>query len=202
VTILPDTSDRYLKGLVRPRNTISVRDGDTVVYYQNLIPDLTFRWSPIAGAASYRLKIFGERSLSTPLLVKSATSTSIRLGPRLREGRYLWYVVAEDGSGKLVGSTRSRASRRLVIDYDNATPDIQIQFPPRRGTTVAVPTIEVVGVTIRGSTVLVNGEPAALDRAWRFRHGVALRPGDNEILVQVIDPRRVVSHYLRRVTRR
>ena len=198
LVLIRDTSHRSLKGR-RPRNTIRESYKDTVVYYQNLMPRFSFQWRPIAGAKRYTLKVFREDNLTKPFVQLGSDRPRRRLRPgRLGEGTYLWYATARRGAGKLIGSS---AQRRLVIRYDNATPDLQIKRPAD-GLKVATETIDAVGVTIRGSRVFINDAPVALDKTFRFKHTVRLRPGRNDLIFRVVDRRRGTSVYLRRVTRR
>jgi len=193
--LLRDTSHRVLKGHV-PRNTIQESFGNTTVYYQNVLPRFTFRWESMGPGASYQLKIFREQNLSKPILVEETRSLSVALPPgKLSEGTFIWYVVGKGGS-----TTRTPQGRRLSIKYDNATPDLQIIYPPNGA--VVGGDLEAKGVAIPGSKVLINGQAATLDDTFRFSHTVRLRPGVSQIIFLVIDPRRGASYYLRQVTRR
>ncbi|MFH1131177.1 MAG: FecR domain-containing protein [Pseudomonadota bacterium] len=199
IQLVPDTSNRFLKWKARPKNTIREVDGDTIVYYQNLLPDFTFLWRSIPRTKFYQLKIFREQKLTTPLVLVQSNTTQVELKAKLLEGRYLWYVVGRDSSGNLVRATKSQ---RLGIIYDNATPDLQIRYPPRQGITVSSPTVEVRGVTTNGSEVFINEEAVVLDATSRFWHQVQLVPGTNQILFRVKDSRGGMSYYFRRVTRK
>ncbi len=194
-----DTSHRLLKHRRRIHNTIHLRSRSTVVYFQNLVPRFTFRWDPIPGAASYQLKIMRETNLAKPLVSRRLFRTSVDVTRgRLGEGSYIWYVAGRGADGKLI---RATSGRRLTISYDNATPDLQIKSP-RHNTAVSADSVEVIGVTTSGSQISINGTTVALDRTSRFRHPVALRPGQNLIVIRVTDRRRRQSLYLRRVIRR
>ncbi len=72
---------------------------------------------------------------------------------------------------------------------------------PRNGLRVGAGSIEVKGIAIPGSKVFVNGTEATMDKAFRFSHAVALRPGTNYIRFRVVVPRRGSSFYIRRVVR-
>jgi hypothetical protein len=193
--VVKDTSHRVIK-VQAPRNTIHESFGNTTVYYQNFVPRFTFRWEPMPEAASYQVKILREQNLAKPIIVDETRATSLTLGPgKLGEGTYIWYVAGRAG-GTLIKTTKGN---RLAIKYDNATPDLQIVYPPN-GAAVAGD-IEVKGVAIPGSRVLVNGQPATLDDTFRFTHTVRLKPGVNHLVFLVVDTRRGSSYYLRRVTR-
>jgi hypothetical protein len=195
LSLLVDTSHRVLKSKP-PKNTITPTN--TRVYYQNALPRFTFDWKRIPGAVRYQFKIYRETNLSRPLVKKDTRRTRFRLRRPLSEGRYLWYVSGRDRRGKVL---RGMSGRTLTIRYDNATPNLQIIYP-RNGLAVSKATLEVRGIAIRGSRVFVNGTAASLDDAYRFRHTVSLKPGDNKIVFRVEDKRRGSSVYLRYVTRR
>lgn len=196
--LVRDTSYRSLKNYKRPKNTIRESYGNTTVFYQNRLPTFTFKWGVVDGATKYNLKIFREQNLSKPLVNVSTRKTSAQLRPgKISEGTYLWYAAGRAADGSLV---RALKSWKLLVRYDNATPDIQIVHP-RNGLRVGAGSIEVKGIAIPGSKVFVNGAEATMDKAFRFSHSVALRPGTNYIRFRVVVPRRGSSFYIRRVVR-
>lgn len=198
LTLVPDTSHRALENLRPPRNLIREDYGNTTVFYQNSLPRFVFTWAPIAGAKSYAVKVVRENDVGSTLVNESTTSTALELAPgRLTEGTYLWYVVGRAGETLV----RTSEHRRLRVAYDNATPDLQIIYPPN-GAVVTTSTLEVRGVTMPGSTVQVNGATLQLDDSSRFQHPLTLVPGNNEIVFRVSDKRRGSSLYVRTVVRR
>jgi len=199
LTLVRDTSYRVLKDYHPPRNTIHESFGNTTVYYQNQLPRFAFRWNPMEGAATYTLKIFREQNLQKPLVNTKTKRAQLKLGAgKLGEGTYIWYVVGRSRTDELV---RALKGRKLVVRYDNATPDLQI-VTPRNGSTVSEAAIETRGVTIPGSKVFVDNKEAELDKGFRFTHTVSLKPGVNYIFFRVVAKRRGSSIYLRRVTRK
>jgi hypothetical protein len=196
--LVRDTSYRSLKNYKRPKNTIHESYGNTTVFYQNRLPTFTFKWRAVDGASKYSLKVFREQNLGKPLVNVSTRTTSAQLKPgKIGEGTYLWYAAGRAADGSLV---RALKSWKLLVRYDNATPDIQIVHP-RNGLRVGAGSIEVKGIAIPGSQVFVNGAAATMDKAYRFSHSVALRPGTNYIRFRVVVPRRGSSFYIRRVVR-
>lgn len=199
LALIKDTSYRRLKDQQAPKNTIHESYGNTTVYYQNMLPRFTFRWEAMTGASQYQIKIYREQSLIQPLYSSETRGTSISVaGGKLGEGNFIWYVAGRGGSGEHLRSTKSN---RLSIRYDNATPDLQIIYPPN-GITVSGASLEANGVTTPGSRVSINGREASLDETSRFTQTVALKPGLNHIIFLVVDPRRGASYYLRQVTRK
>jgi hypothetical protein len=198
LVLVKDTSHRVLKNRQPPRNTIHESFGNTTVYYQNLLPRFTFRWNTMEPNTFYQVKIFREQSLSKPLFTGDTKTTSLALpAGNLGEGSYIWYVVGRGPDGAIVSTSKSH---RLSIHYDNATPDLQIVYPPN-GAAVAQETLEARGVAIPGSKVLINGERADLDETFRFTKTVRLKHGVNHIMFLVVDPRHGSSYYFRQVTR-
>jgi hypothetical protein len=196
LTMVVDTSYKVLR-TPAPSNAVNHwTKGVTTISYQNALPRITFQWRPVRGATRYKVRVRREPNLSRDFLKYDGRKTSYRLrAGRIGEGRYMWYVSARVGR-KWVGSDPSW----LRIKYDNATPNVQIVYP-RDNLTVSKSTIEVRGVTLRGSTVFVNGQQATLDSAYRFRHPVELKPGTNRIHFRVIS-KRGAAIYLRTVRRR
>ena len=197
IVLLVDTSHRVLRSRP-PKNTIDERDGDTRVYYQNALPRFTFRWRAVSGASRYQLKIFREGNLARPIVRKDTRKVFLKIRRSLSEGHYLWYVTARSRKGKVVRGTKSR---RLTLRYDNRTPNVQIVYP-RNGLVLRKASIDVRGVTTRGSKIYVNGVAAELDESYRFHHTVSLKRGENRIRFRVEDKRNGSSVYLRYVTRR
>jgi len=198
LSLLVDTSYRVLK-IRPPHNLINQSYGNTTVYYQNALPKFAFRWTAVEGAVRYDWKIFREANLAKPVLTNKTAKTDLELRQgRLGEGRYSWYVVARNSKGKLLKGTKER---KLIIRYDNATPNLQI-IAPRNMMRVSGNSVEVRGVTFKGSLVFINGKAAELDVTYRFRQTVALKPGINSITFRVDDKRRGSSLYQRTVIRK
>lgn len=198
LTLVADTSHRALEKLRPPRNVIREDYGNTTVFYQNSLPRFVFTWAPIAGASSYTVKIMRESDVGTVLVNERTTEPSLELtAGRLAEGSYLWYVAGRAGESLV----RTSEHRRLRVAYDNATPDLQIVFPPN-GAVVTDAALDVRGVTVPGSVIEINGKPVALDESSRFQHRLALLPGSNEIVFRVSGKQRGSSLYVRTVVRR
>lgn len=198
LTLVADTSYRTLEKLRPPRNVIREDYGNTTVFYQNSLPRFVFTWAPIAGANSYTVKIMRESDVGTVLVNERTTEPSLELtAGRLAEGSYLWYVAGRAGEALV----RTSEHRRLRVAYDNATPDLQIVFPPN-GAVVSDAALDVRGVTVPGSVVEVNGKPVVLDESSRFQHRLTLVPGSNEIVFRVSGKQRGSSLYVRTVVRR
>jgi hypothetical protein len=197
--LLDDTSHRSLKDRQAPKNTIHESFGNTTVYYQNLLPRFTFRWDSMGEGAAYQVKVFREQNVTQPIVTVNTKATTVTLAAgKLGEGVYLWYVAGRATDGTLI---RASKSRRLQIRYDNATPDLQIVYPPS-GATVSTDSIEAKGICIPGSKVSINGAKVELDETARFSQRVPLKAGVNHIIFLVVDPRRGSSYYLRQVIRR
>jgi hypothetical protein len=163
-------------------NVVEDTGRDTTVYFQETLPAITLRWSAVAGAAKYRLKLFDEDSLDKPRIDKSVAKPELALAAgRLPEGNYVWHMqaLAADNSARLTG-----AVNRLTIAYDNAISGLRIRMP-KRGATTQGTTQWTKGEIALGDKLVINGNPAALDRKGRFAEKVAVSKGFNQIVYQV-----------------
>jgi hypothetical protein len=146
----------------------------------------TLRWSPVAGAAAYRLQISQQPLFGFLLLDKpDVGSTSVVL-PDLAAGSYYWRVSARDGRGSegvfsevrkfRVGSGRDRGPE------DKVPPPLQIsEFLPSGALVI------IKGKTEPSATVAVDGQPVDVEDDGTFTAVFRLkREGLNtlEILAQ------------------
>jgi hypothetical protein len=88
-------------------------------------------------------------------------------------------ALAADNRARLTG-----AVNRLTITYDNGISGLRIRMP-RRGTTTRGATQWTKGEIALGAKLVINGNPAALDRKGRFAEQVAVSKGYNQIVYQV-----------------
>jgi len=163
-------------------NVIEDTGRDTTVYFQEKLPAITLRWSAVAGAAKYRLRLYDEDSLDKPRIDKTIAKPELALAAgRLPEGSYAWHMqaLAADNRPRLRG-----AVNRLTIAYDNAISGLRIRTP-RRGATTRDTTQWTKGEIALGAKLLINGNPAALDRKGRFSEKVAVRKGYSQIVYRV-----------------
>ena len=172
-----------------PVNTIDADGRRYTVLYQNRLPSLTFAWPGAPAQESYELQVEGKgRNRSYPV-----DSPRLRLASgALPEGTYQWWFTGADG----------RASPRtsVTVRFDNAAIAGQVESP-RDGARVAPGTeIEVAGVALEGSTVVVGSAPLPVDEQGRFR-GLIPPPSTDErsIAIRLAHPKSGVHYYIRRI---
>jgi hypothetical protein len=163
----------------RRLNVVEDTGRETTVYFQETLPAITLRWSPVAGATSYRVRLFAEHSLDRPRIDETVTTRELSLtASRLGEGTYAWSMQAlgADKSALLTG-----AVNRLTIAYDNAVSGIRIRTP-KPGAAIAGATARTSGEIALGERLAINGKPAAVDDKGRFSAKVTVRKGTHPIV--------------------
>jgi hypothetical protein len=173
-----------------PPATVVDTDGRRyTVLYQNLLPQITVRWTGVEPSGRYVLRVSGPGGTQN-------VSTS---GPRhafppgaLGEGSHTLVFASPAGGA----ADRSRETT-LSIRFDNAAPSASLR-EPANGSFAPGATVGVAGVALEGWSVTVNGGAIQLDEQHRFR-GTAAVPGDAAgIAIRLAHPRRGVHYYIRR----
>jgi hypothetical protein len=169
---LPDRA-RSLLDLSHPRNLVADTGQITTVYFQSVLPALTFAFAAKPDATSYRLQVFRAGDLSHPIHDQQIEATSCALGAGLlREGSYLWHAIALDRRGQEVSGG---LMNKLEIVYDNPLNTLAIASP-KPGEAVTGQQIEVTGAAPVGSRLFVNGRAVSLDPKGRFELRVERSP--------------------------
>jgi hypothetical protein len=169
-----------------PKNTVDADGRRYTVLYQNLLPQLTFRWRD-PPTPDVVLKISGGKQ---EVAIPAPQAQIVLESGRLPEGRYQYWFEA-------VGDARIRSPRTtLVIDFDNAAPTASLNQPPASGWT-AIP-IPVAGVALEGWSVTVGGLPLSSDARLRFSGDVSPTGDEKAIAIRLVHPSRGVHYYLRR----
>ncbi len=146
---------------------------------------ITFRWSPVAGAAGYHLMVSPSGMFSNLVVdkrIKGSASTEIA---GLDEGIYYWEVESIDRKG--VESQPSAANRFNIVQQaasDNQA-FLEITQMIQHGRLV-----EVVGRTEPGSTVIINNEQVfniQPDGTFRFFTAPLPSNGLNQITITAQD---------------
>lgn len=174
---------------LKPANNSVDADGLSYkIKYQNLVPNIAFRW-PNAGPGRYKLMVKeGARVRAFPT---SGPSHAIKSGV-LGEGTYRFWF---EGNG-------SRSKEGVItIAFDNASTSGYIRSP-RPAERWGGNLVEVAGAGIKGSRVSVGGASLELDRQHRFNAKVN-KPGTQAALaLKFVHPLRGVHYYVRRNGRR
>lgn len=146
------------------KNVVPEGPEKTTIYYQDKPPLVTFTWSPEEGAVRYRLEVFREGALASPVAERTVKETSVALpAGTLGEGRYLWSVTP---LGPRDEALRGGRMNKLEMTYDNAVPELVIRSP--QNGEAAGAQVPVVGIAPVGARLFVNGRPVPLDDKARF----------------------------------
>jgi hypothetical protein len=170
-----------------PKNVVDADGRKYTVLYQNLLPQLTFRWrQPPAG--DVQLKITNGKA---PEQVMPAPGAQIVVeSGALQEGNYqYWFEATADARIRSPKTT-------LVIDFDNAAPTASLKEPPATGFS-ATP-VKVSGVVLEGWSVSVGGTGLKSDARLRFSGEVTPAGDERAIAIRFVHPARGVHYYLRR----
>jgi hypothetical protein len=176
-----------------PRAEVQESGLKATVIFQGAPPSLTFSFLPRDGATRYRVQVFRETDLRTPIAEKTVTATTCSFAAgQIREGSYVWYASAQTAQGvDLPGGKMNK----LSVMYDNSRKTLAILKPsPRhksRGST-----IDAAGVAPLGSKLFVNGKSAPLDRKGRFALAV---PASDALVFRLISVGGEEAFWVRRL---
>lgn len=138
----------------------------TTIYFPGKVPMLTFKWDPVEGAASYRLRIYHEDDMETPVFEKTAEKTRLALpAGKLKEGTYFWYQAAWDAAGKEMVASQMN---KLSLVFDNVTPLLRLEAP-RPGQKPQGGQVEVRGLAPPGAKVVVGQETLSVSPDGRLQ---------------------------------
>ncbi len=180
-------------------NTIDDTGEQTVVYFQKRLPAIVLRWSEAKGAASYRLKVFADGALDTPMVDQEVNELKLAFeSGRFSEGRYFWLVASTDATGKVLHQGRMNT---LEIAYDNAVVDLAIRSP-EANERVSGASAFVRGEVALGTRLQLNGAKIDIDRQGRFRERVNLNKGRNELIFRTVTGDGVERYYVHPIVRR
>jgi hypothetical protein len=161
---LPDRGHSVLD-LANPRNLVTETGEVTTVYFQSVLPALTFSYASRPQVRRYKVQIFRADAIDRPILERHVTGTQCSLeAGALGEGRYLWHAVALDPAGRESGGG---LMNKLEVVYDNTLNTLAIGSP-KPGARVSGPDVQVSGIAPIGSKLFVNGQLVPLDGKGRF----------------------------------
>lgn len=175
---------------LKPANNSVDADGLSYkIKYQNLVPNITFRW-PNANPGRYKLMVKAQ-GRGAKAYTTNGPKHTLKSGA-LAEGTYRFWF---EGNG-----SRSKEGV-IIIVFDNAATSGYLRSP-RPGASWGGGMIEVAGAGIKGSRVSVGGSPLPLDRQYRFNAKIN-KPGSQAALaVKFAHPLRGIHYYIRRNGRR
>jgi hypothetical protein len=141
--------------------------------------DVEFNWTPMAGAAGYRLRISHNPYFSSLLLDRKVESPNVVV-TGLAQGAYYWAIKSYDATGK--ESVESEKNRFTIIPRANEKVELSLDIDPfiQHGHV-----IEVTGKTESGARVMVNGRevPIVADDGSFHYFTPPLPNGENMITV-------------------
>jgi hypothetical protein len=156
--------------LARLRNEVPEANPQTVIFFQDKPPSVTFTWAKSPDAAKYKVQVYRKGDLKEPVADKVVSDDKLSLPEgALGEGEYLWNLGYLDAKGTEVGN--AGAMKRLLITYDNAVLGLTIRSPKNGDPGGAK--VRCQGVAPLGAKVQINGKPVPLDEKSRFDTEVA-----------------------------
>jgi hypothetical protein len=164
---------RSVLDLEHPHNLVSESGPMTTVYFQGVVPSLTFSYAARPGAARYRLRVYHAGAIDRPIVERVVADTRAPIDAGLlREGSYLWHAVPLDARGAELGGGKMN---KLELVYDNALTRLAIGSPKPNELTTG-PDVQALGVAPLGSKLYINGKAARLDEKGRFSMRVGRAP--------------------------
>ncbi|MBX7113699.1 MAG: hypothetical protein K1X64_05135 [Myxococcaceae bacterium] len=150
--------------LERQRNVVSDGSEKTTIFFQDKPPSVTFTYDPDTEAGQYRLSVYKEGQLGSPLVERLSKDEQVVLPEgALGEGSYVWSVTP---LGKNNEALRGGRMNKLQIVYDNAVLRLLITTPQNGA--AGGRSVPVKGVAPIGSRVVLNGKTIELGEKSRF----------------------------------
>jgi hypothetical protein len=161
---------RSVLDLEHPHNVVPENAETTRVYFQGVLPALTFTFAAAPGASRFRVRVYREGELGKPLVDREVSEArcAVEAGV-VKEGRYVWSAAPLDRGGREIGGGRMN---KLELVYDNSLSTLAIGSP-KPGQVITGREVAVSGVAPLGSRLYVNGRAAPLDDKGRFEMRVA-----------------------------
>ncbi|HVB29633.1 MAG TPA: hypothetical protein VNG91_07480 [Terriglobia bacterium] len=145
---------------------------------------IEFKWSPVAGAGAYRLKISPSGMFSNLVVDRKVVGTSTEVSG-LDEGVYYWLVTSIDRGGN-----ESQASTPNRFDLVQQVTEGHQAFLEITNIIQHGRVIEVVGRTEPGSTVIINNQQVfniAADGTFRHFTSPLPKQGSNPVTITAQD---------------
>jgi hypothetical protein len=183
---------RSVLDLASPHNTVAEHAEATKVYFQGVLPALTFTFAG-KPAGRYRVRVFREGDLGKPLVDREVSEPRCPIEPGVvTEGRYVWSATPLDKAGRDAGGGRMN---KLELVYDNSLTTLAIGSP-RAGQVVTSREVDVTGVAPLGARLYVNGQAAPLDAKGRFEMRL---PAASSLVFRLVGRNGAESYFVRRL---
>lgn len=145
-------------------DTVAETGLKATIYFQRVVPTLTFTFTPSEGAAGYLLRVYRAGELKKPAFEKKVAEPKATVeSGQLTEGAWLWSASPLDAAGNETGGGRMN---KLDVVYDNSLTTLTIASP--RNGDKAGPAVRASGVAPLESALFINGKAAKLDAQGRF----------------------------------
>jgi bacillopeptidase F len=81
----------------------------------------------------------------------------------------------------------SEETKPLVVLYDDQLPDLALENPKTDISTIDKSSIDILGTTEKGASVIVNNQVAMVDDSGKFKIRIQLSMGKNEVIITAED---------------
>jgi hypothetical protein len=184
---------RSVLDLEHPHNLVGESGPMTTVYFQGVVPTLTFSYASKPGAVHYRLRVYKAGALEQPIVERTVTDTRVPVDANvLKEGSYVWHAVPLGAEGQELAGGRMN---KLELVYDNALTRLAIGSP-KPNEVATGPEVEALGVAPLGSKLFINGKPARLDGKGRFQEKVSRAPA---VVFRLVGKNGSESYWIRKL---
>jgi hypothetical protein len=184
---------RSVLDLEHPHNLVGESGPMTTVYFQGVVPTLTFSYAARLGAARYRLRVYKAGALDRPIVERTVTDTRCPVDANvLEEGSYVWHAVPLGPQGQELAGGRMN---KLELVYDNALTRLAIGSP-KPNELATGPEVEALGVAPLGSKLYINGKQAHLDDKGRFQEKVSRSPA---VVFRLVGKNGSESYWIRKL---
>jgi hypothetical protein len=184
---------RSVLDLEHPHNLVGESGPMTTVYFQGVVPTLTFSYAPKAGAARYRLQVFKAAALDHPIVERVVADTRCPVDANvLEEGSYVWHAVPLGPQGQELAGGRMN---KLELVYDNALTRLAIGSPKPNEVATGLE-VQALGVAPLGSKLYINGKQAHLDDKGRFQEKVSRAPA---VVFRLVGKNGSESYWIRKL---
>jgi len=155
VTILKDAGRMTLPRRP-PANMVDADGRPYLVVYQNLLPDLTFRWAGALPSTSYKLYVESAKGGAVKIEQTMTKPSHSCLSGQLAEGEYKYWFETVSGAKSPTG--------KLTIEFDNAAATASIRSVAK----TAEGALHVEGSVLPGWKIAAGGKSVPTDAAGRF----------------------------------
>jgi hypothetical protein len=167
------------------RNEVEANGLNYRIVFQNLVPDIVFRWSGAPPEGAYALHIKAPGLKKT---IPARTNKIMLPSGALKEGRYDFWFARDGGA--------SSATTSLQILFNNAAQRAYLKSPSLHEAWST--SVHLEGAAIRGWSASVGQTSLDLDDQHRFRADIAVPANQAAIAIRFSRPRHDSHYFVRR----